>query len=113
MAPDHPDIGIALVNLAFVWAHLGQDSEAESYFTRAMSILENAWGADHSGVPWMAACYFAQIGRHTEAIHHVRRAVDLGFVSSQVGSDPDLLPLHGYPEFESIVAEVKTRIEED
>jgi tetratricopeptide (TPR) repeat protein len=113
MAPDHWDIGIALANLAFVWAHLGQDSEAESYFTRAMSILENALGADHPMVPYLAACYFAQIGRHTEALQHIRRAVDLGFVSSQVGSDPDLLPLHGYPEFDAIVAEVQQRIGEE
>ena len=47
------------------------------------------------------------------ALAFLRRALDAGYATDYIALDPDLESLHGDPEFETIVAEVKKRIGEE
>ena len=60
------------------------------------------------------ARYYALAGDRVEALRLLRRSVELGSYRDEViANDPDLASLHGDPEFETIVAEVKKRSEEE
>jgi len=55
----------------------------------------------------------ARHGKRAEALALLRRAAASGHVDESVADDSNLVSLHGDPEFEAIVAEVKKRIGEE
>jgi tetratricopeptide (TPR) repeat protein len=83
----------------------GQPDEARTAVEMAAGLEATSGGA------YDLACYYALAGDRLAAIERLRRAVDLGYASDWISRDPDLAALHGNPEFEAIVAEVKKRIE--
>ena len=66
-----------------------------------------------AGSSYDMACYYALAGDRDRAFQHLQRELDQGFKSEWITRDPDLESLHGDPEFEAIVAEVKKRIGEE
>jgi tetratricopeptide (TPR) repeat protein/predicted Ser/Thr protein kinase len=56
------------------------------------------------------ACYHALAGDRAKALRYLKRDVDLGDTDIWIAEDPFLKSLHGDPEFEAIVAEIKKRI---
>jgi tetratricopeptide (TPR) repeat protein len=67
---DHPNVAIALNNLARLYGDQGHYAEAEPLYKRALAISEQALGPDHPNVATalnnLAALYWAQ-GRYGEA----------------------------------------------
>lgn len=48
--PNHPDVGNSLRNLARLYEHQGQTTQAEALGARALAILEHGLGPDHPDV---------------------------------------------------------------
>ncbi len=55
------------------------------------------------------ACYWALAGEKARAITWLRKSIQGGAVAAWMANDPDLESLHGDPEFEALVAEVRRR----
>jgi len=95
-------------NVCAVYAltlHLaGRTTEALEAAKQAEALPEDLGGL------YNLACYWAVAGHRVEALRYLRRALDLGYTFAFIERDPDLASLHGDPEFEAIVAEVKKRL---
>src|SRR5262249_29540651 len=50
LGPDHPDVAIAMTDLATLYLDQGKYAEAEPMFERALAIREKALGTDHPDV---------------------------------------------------------------
>ena len=51
-------------------------------------------------------------GRQAGALQWLGKAMEHGYTDMRITDNPDLASLHGTPEFEAIVAEVRRRSEE-
>jgi tetratricopeptide (TPR) repeat protein len=77
---DHPNVAMALNNLAELLRDQGRYAEAEPFYKRALAIEEKATGAEG---PYMAhrldelAVLYTYLGRYAEAEPLLERAVDL------------------------------------
>ena len=83
--------------------HRGRREEAKAAPARAASAPEeqqNLYGL---------ACYHARIGDRAEAIRVLRKHIEAGHIDIWIESYPDLKSLHGEPDIESLVAEMKNR----
>ncbi len=85
----------------------GERDRAREAAAHAARLVGNTTGL------YNLACYYAVAGQRTEAIRHLRSGLDLGMAIMWIRDDPDLVSLHGDPEFESIVAEVQRRVGKD
>jgi tetratricopeptide (TPR) repeat protein len=78
MLRDHPDVAIALDNLALLCQAQGRYADAEPLHKRSLAILEKAFGADHPNVAKalnnLAALYDDQ-GRYADAEPLYRRSL--------------------------------------
>ncbi len=79
----------------------GREVEAREAGRRASDMNDEPWSTYH------LACYYALAGDRAEALHLLQRSLELGYADEGIADNPDLSLLHGDPEFESIVAEVK------
>ena len=74
-------------------------------------------GDDHPDTLWSfynVACSAALQGNREKALDSLRRAMDNGFTDADwMMKDSELVSLHGDPEFEAIVAEIKKRVGEE
>src|ERR1700683_4360274 len=84
--PDHPEVAIALRNLAFLYKEQGRSAEAEPLLKRALTIYENALGRDHPDFTLSLnvvtafddlALLYKQQGRYAEAEPVYKRALTL------------------------------------
>ncbi len=82
----------------------GRKAEALAAAKKADGLTEEPGGR------YNLACFWAQLGNRAEALRSLRRAFDLGYLDAFVERDPDLVSLHGDPEFEAYVTEVKRRL---
>ncbi len=95
-----PDNVRARVLLACKYAAIGDSANA-------MVELENALAddADDASTLYNAACAFALLGRKTEALSTLHRAVQSGYWHiDTIARDTDLTILHGEPEFQQLIA---------
>ena len=86
--------------------------EAEELYQRALAVYEAAVGSETEragGIYYNLACVAALGGERDRAIDLLREAVDRGYGGPQIAEDSDLASLHGDPDFEAIVAEIKRR----
>ena len=117
LGPEHPHTLNYQTNLAYVYSRLGRETEAERLYREAVEILRRVLGEGHPrtvGVLHDLAGHAARRGDRGAALEWLRQAVEKGNRSAaQIARDPNLESLHGDPEFEAIVAEVKRRIEEE
>ena len=94
---------------AIALQRVGRESEARA----AAEAAETMGGHPNH---YDMACYYALAGDRDRAIQRLRHELDRGYNSYNsdwIARDPDLESLHGDPEFEAIVAEVKKRIGEE
>jgi tetratricopeptide (TPR) repeat protein len=72
---DHPEVGIALMNLAELYRVQGRYADAEPLYKRTQSIYEKALGPDHpelgTALNNLAELYRAQ-GRYAETEPHLQ-----------------------------------------
>ena len=70
LGPDHPDVGLSLNNLAYLYGAQGRYGDAEPLYKRSLGIAEKALGPDHPNVGQslnnLAGLYQAQ-GRYADA----------------------------------------------
>ena len=117
LGPDSRYVAANLTNLANVYTYQGKYGDAEPLFQRSLKIYEKALGPDHpevASVLYSLGCLNARRGKRAEALGFLRRALSIAGdrpVMGSIGKEPDLVSLHGTPEFERIVAEVNKRQE--
>jgi tetratricopeptide (TPR) repeat protein len=92
---------------AYLLLKAGHLEESKRVAARAESMEETLFGT------YNIACYWAYRGDYKRALYHLRRSVELGYASHWIQEDQSFAPLHGNPEFEAIVAEVKKRLAKD
>jgi serine/threonine protein kinase/Tfp pilus assembly protein PilF len=95
--------------------HLARNEidKAKLLFNRAIESLIKDRGEENATIPFHRARHSALLGDRDQAIHFLRRAVELGYCSPNgIAQHSDLAPLHGNPEFEVIVAEAKKCLDE-
>jgi tetratricopeptide (TPR) repeat protein len=77
---DHPDVAMALNNLAELLRDQGRYAEAEPFYKRALEIEEKATGAEGPNIPHRLdelAVLYTYLGRHAEAESLFKRAIAL------------------------------------
>ncbi len=96
-----PEDARARTLLAGDYAALGRIDDASRELSLAMTLRP-----DDAMVTYNVACVFCQIGKHSEALHALRKAWDAGFRDPNwARHDPDLEGLRGDPEFERLFPE--------
>ena len=102
-------------NLANSYVKQQRYDEAESLYRRALEIARRVLGEEHPTTRdqrYNLACLMAISGRHSEALEYLNKAMEYGMSDPWIAEDSDFASLHGDPEFEAIVAEVRRRNEE-
>jgi non-specific serine/threonine protein kinase/serine/threonine-protein kinase len=111
---DHPETLISMGSLAGLYKNQGRYDEAEPLYLEILETRRRVLGEDHPhtlGPFYNLACVAALRGDRIKAMDWLRQAVDHGYTNADgMAHDPELASLHGDPEFEAIVAEVKKRI---
>src|SRR4029078_3380903 len=100
---DHqPENYDARIILAINLAQLGEGAAAAAQAERAI-----ASAPDDGRVHYNAACTFAHIGDTERALEELRAALRLtpDHPTDWMRRDPDLLSLHGHPEFVRLLGE--------
>ncbi|MES1205028.1 MAG: tetratricopeptide repeat protein, partial [Pseudomonadota bacterium] len=88
LAPDHPDLGYSMANLAMYLDGLGAFAEAVEQNRRALAIVEGGMGPDHPRVAVILSNegeFLAHLGRFDEAIEAAERA--LAIFERETGND--------------------------
>jgi len=115
--PDNLLITAAMLGLAGAHASRGAGSEAESLYERTVAGFDPTEGASDAIVAYEQAGYQALAGQRGRALELLRRALEQGeaadgpsvtlsLLAQFIAVDPDLVSLHGDPEFETIVADI-------
>jgi non-specific serine/threonine protein kinase/serine/threonine-protein kinase len=116
LGPEHPDTLSSMSYLSATLISERRYSEAEKLAQETLDIRRRVLGPDH---PWTArgiytlACAEANLGKVSEALHHLREAMEHGLARGELldmATDPDLEPLHDDPRFHALVAQAKERV---
>jgi tetratricopeptide (TPR) repeat protein len=110
---DSSEVTAAVFRLAGAFRAGGDSTAADREYRRAQEYAERLSGVEISEYAYSMACYHALFDRPEEALHHLRRAVGLGLDDDWLSRDPDLKTLHGNPEFEALVAQVRKQLDEE
>jgi len=95
----------ARILLANNYAFLGKQAEAIRELQTAVTLRPN-----DSNILYNAACTYAIMEKKTESLALLRKARETGFFNwDWVARDPDLVCLHGEPEFERLLKEGEQR----
>ncbi len=113
LGPNHRKTGWSLITFALACAREGKHEESERLRARALEIFERNDYLDHPTVLYYEACHAALGGRRARALALLRRVSVIPGFLGKIFSDPNLESLHGDPEFEAIVAEVRVAVEGD
>ncbi|HTO75614.1 MAG TPA: protein kinase [Thermoanaerobaculia bacterium] len=93
-----PEDARARILRAGMYAQEGRRDDAVRETNLAMTLRPN-----EATVLYNAACTFANLGLKSEALDAIRKAWDAGYKDADwTRRDPDLVPLHGDPEFERL-----------
>jgi Flp pilus assembly protein TadD len=93
-----PEDARARTLLAIDYAELGRTDDANREANLAAALRPN-----EATVLYNLACVFAKLGRPDDAIAALSRAWEGGFKDpAWARRDPDLISLHGQPEFERL-----------
>ncbi|MFP2924384.1 TPR end-of-group domain-containing protein [Pyxidicoccus sp. 3LG] len=78
-------------------------------YSEAATVSEAALKHTPSAtIAYDAACAYSRARNVTDAVRMLRRATELGFTDgAYAASDEDLAPLHGHPEFEAWLTELR------
>ena len=95
---DVPEDVRARVLLAADYAATGRPDDAGRELQKAVDLRPH-----DSNILYNAACTYGVMSRKAEALEMLRRARAAGYVNTDwIRRDPDLLCLHGEPEFEKL-----------
>jgi serine/threonine protein kinase/tetratricopeptide (TPR) repeat protein len=111
--PEHLEVARTFNSLSFLEYTLGDFEEARRLAERELEIRQTIFGAEHSRLTtplYNIGCLWALTGEAALALEHLGRAVDLGYASNTIFTDPDLDSLRGHPGFEALVARVRSRL---
>ena len=98
-----PEDARARILRAAYYAQEGRVEDSVREANLAMVLRPN-----EATVLYNAACTFASLGKRAEALDALRKAWDAGFKDAEwTRRDPDLVSLHGDPEFEKLYAPTK------
>lgn len=93
----------ARILLAGAYAHIGNAESSVQELKRAVALRP-----DDPNVLYNAACTFAILLKKAEALEHLRKAWEAGYVNLQwAARDPDLACLHDDPEFRRLIGSVE------
>ena len=96
-----PEDARARVLLGANYARMGREEDALRELDMAVTLRAN-----ESSILYNAACVFCSLDRKVEALDALRKAWEAGSRDPVwTRRDPDLLPLHGDPEFERMYPE--------
>jgi tetratricopeptide (TPR) repeat protein len=113
----HPTIFPILGMLAWVYQDQSRHEEYEDTLRELLEAERRFIGEDHPGLAgtmYDLGCLAALRGDPDEALDWLRQSVDHGWSKGDwMTRDPDLVSLHGTPEFEALVAKVKRRVGEE
>jgi TolB-like protein len=77
---------------------------------RAWRIAEEAAArTEAEDSSYRLACFWALAGAKNRSLQYLRRAIELGYASAEIREAPELITLHGDPEFEVIADEMMSR----
>jgi serine/threonine protein kinase/Tfp pilus assembly protein PilF len=113
LGPDHPDLAHTLNTCAIIQTAAGNYSEARKLHERALAIRQKHLRPDHPRIAesyYNLACVTALQGDRKQAIDYLRESIRRGFANPVIFTDSDLSSLHGDPEFEALIAEMKRRL---
>jgi non-specific serine/threonine protein kinase/serine/threonine-protein kinase len=113
--PDHLAVARMLHALAYLEYSVGDYDRARAHDERAMEIRRTVFGPGHRGLTpslYALACLAALDGDRERALALLGEALDCGYASSFILSDPDFDSLRGDPEFEAMLDEVRSRLAE-
>jgi tetratricopeptide (TPR) repeat protein/predicted Ser/Thr protein kinase len=83
----------------------GRKDEAMAMAATAAAMPESSAGS------YNLACFWAQAGDPEKSLTYLRRSIEIGGAFAWFANDPDLIPLHGDPEYERIIAEVGANLD--
>jgi serine/threonine protein kinase len=96
-----PEDARARILLGSDYAHLGRVDDALRELNLAVTLRAN-----EASILYNAACAYCGLNRKMEAMDALHKAWEAGFRDSVwARRDPDLVPLHGDPEFERLYPE--------
>jgi non-specific serine/threonine protein kinase len=98
-----PDDVRARILLAGDYAAIGNEEGAVRELKRAVALRP-----DDPNVLYNAACTFGNLLKKAEALEHLKKAWEAGYVNLQwAARDPDLACLHDDPEFRRLIGSVE------
>ncbi|PYX42874.1 MAG: hypothetical protein DMG81_00795, partial [Acidobacteria bacterium] len=108
--PDHPDMLSALQQLGTALAYMHRYPEAVKLFHE---VIEKQGKVPNQGdrfTVWYGfGCVALAAGNQEEALQHLRQAIQQGYKDADgMMVDHDLAGLHNNPEFQQLVAELKS-----
>jgi Flp pilus assembly protein TadD len=111
LGDEHPDSPTTMSDLAFFYLQMGRYGEADRLFGDTLPAQRRILGADHPNTLetlYGSICLRALQGRKAEALDLLREAVANGWSDAEwAREDSDLDSLHGVPEFEAILSEIR------
>ena len=94
-----PDDVRARIILSNAYAYFGNEDGAARELKRAVALRP-----EDPNVLYNAACSFALLNKRAEALEHLKKAWDAGYVNLDwAARDPDLACLHDDPEFQRLI----------
>ena len=112
--PDHIETAIALSGLGYHESVVGNLARAHELNERSLEIQIRVLGARARRVGaayYNMACIHAVEGNRRGALDHLQLALDTGWWWDGVEADSDLDSLRGDPEFETLMDEIRLRVE--
>jgi tetratricopeptide (TPR) repeat protein len=124
LGKEHPETIETMLSLGELYIRLDRFDQAETLTRETLEISRRVRGQSHqrtNDVRYNLACLLAMQNRSAEAILILQNALDNGYRGPKswnqdrrlsIRDDPDLTSLHGDPEFEEIVEELRRRNED-
>jgi tetratricopeptide (TPR) repeat protein len=116
LGPDHPDVAHTLNTCANLFQAEGDLAKTREIHERALAIRKKNLRYDHPRIAesyYNLACVSALQGDRTAALEYLKESVERGFAKPLIFSDSDLESLHGIPEFETLLDEMRKRLGRD
>jgi len=111
--PNHLDVARTVEFFGFHYYQQHDYDEALRWYRRGLEMREEIFGPGHRTAGWNLydqACLLALDGNPTAAIETLRLALDTGWANARIENDGDLDTLRDTPEFQEILAEVRSRL---
>jgi len=116
LGPEHPETLTSMYNLSGTLLSEHRYSEAEMVAQDTLDIHRRVLGLDHPETAdsvYNLACAEANLGKVSDALYHLREAIDHGLPrvdDLRMATDPDLEALHDDPRFQALVAYAQERV---